>query len=113
MGMPQFMPSSFRKLAADGDGDGKRDIWNNPADAIASVARYFHANGWHNGEPVANPVSEGQLGNLKLDEETGPAYWTTYHNFQVIKRYNNSALYAMAAYEVSRRIASGATEGSP
>jgi membrane-bound lytic murein transglycosylase B len=56
MGMPQFMPSSYRKLAADGDGDGKRDIWNNPADAIASVARYFNKNGWHSGEPIAVPA---------------------------------------------------------
>ncbi|MFZ4703400.1 MAG: lytic murein transglycosylase B, partial [Candidatus Methylumidiphilus sp.] len=53
MGMPQFMPSSFRRLAADGDGDGRRDIWTNPADAIASVARYFAANGWQTGEPIA------------------------------------------------------------
>jgi membrane-bound lytic murein transglycosylase B len=56
MGMPQFMPSSYRKLAADGDGDGKRDIWNNPADAIASVANYFAKNGWHSGEPIAVPA---------------------------------------------------------
>ena len=56
MGMPQFMPSSFRKLAADGDGDGKRDIWNNPADAAASVANYFAKNGWHSGEPIAVPA---------------------------------------------------------
>lgn len=111
MGMPQFMPSSFRKLAADGDGDGRRDIWNNPADAIASVARYFHANGWHTGEPIAasiaGPVSaSGKV--VKLDEETGPAYWATYHNFQVIMRYNHSPLYAMAAYELSIRLVPGA-----
>ena len=56
MGMPQFMPSSFRKLAADGDGDGKRDIWTNPADAVASVANYFQKNGWHTGEPIAVPA---------------------------------------------------------
>lgn len=56
MGMPQFMPSSYRKLAADGDGDGKRDIWSNPADAIASVANYFAKNGWHGGEPIAVPA---------------------------------------------------------
>lgn len=56
MGMPQFMPSSFRKLAADGDGDGRRDIWKNPADAIASVGNYFAKNGWHSGEPIAVPA---------------------------------------------------------
>jgi membrane-bound lytic murein transglycosylase B len=108
MGMPQFMPSSFRKLAADGDGDGKRDIWNNPADAIASVARYFHANGWRNGEPIATPGEVGGGNVVKLEEEAGPAYWTSYHNFNVIMRYNHSPLYAMAAYELSRRFA-----GSP
>lgn len=56
MGMPQFMPSSYRKLAADGDGDGRRDIWSNPADAIASVANYFARNGWRGGEPIAVPA---------------------------------------------------------
>lgn len=108
MGMPQFMPSSYRKLAADGDGDGKRDIWNNPADVIASVARYFHANGWKTGEPIADPISGPESGSgkvVKLEEETGPAYWSTYHNFNVIMRYNHSPLYAMAAYELSKRFA--------
>ncbi|MGX2032863.1 MULTISPECIES: lytic murein transglycosylase B [Methylocaldum] len=57
MGMPQFMPSSYRRYAADGDGDQRRDIWNNPADAIASVARYFSVHGWQSGEPVAFPAS--------------------------------------------------------
>jgi len=108
MGMPQFMPSSYRKLAADGDGDGKRDIWTNPADVIASVARYFSANGWHSGEPIAASVDGPDAGSgklVKLDDETGPVYWTTYHNFNVIKRYNNSTLYAMAAFELSQRFA--------
>jgi len=108
MGMPQFMPSSFRKLAADGDGDGRRDIWNNPADAIASVARYFHANGWKTGEPIAEAIAgpDSATGKLvRLEEETGPAYWATFHNFNVIMRYNHSPLYAMAAYELSRRFA--------
>lgn len=53
MGMPQFMPSSYRKLAADGNSDGKKNIWTDPADAIASVARYFSKNGWRTGEPIA------------------------------------------------------------
>ena len=37
MGYPQFMPSSFRKWAVDFDGDGQRDIWNSPVDAIGTV----------------------------------------------------------------------------
>ncbi|HYE34859.1 lytic murein transglycosylase B [Methylocaldum sp.] len=57
MGLPQFMPSSYRRYAVDGDGDRRRDIWNNPADAIASVASYFAANGWQAGEPVAFPAT--------------------------------------------------------
>jgi membrane-bound lytic murein transglycosylase B len=56
MGYPQFMPSSWRNLAVDFDGDGKRDLINNPVDAIGSVANYFKANGWRSGEAVAIPA---------------------------------------------------------
>ncbi|WP_174875856.1 lytic murein transglycosylase B [Vogesella oryzae] len=56
MGMPQFMPSSFRKWAVDFDGDGHRDIWNNPADAIGSVANYFQLHGWLGGDDVVVPA---------------------------------------------------------
>lgn len=46
MGQNQFMPSSFLKFAADGNGDGRRDIWNDRADVFASTANYLAANGW-------------------------------------------------------------------
>jgi membrane-bound lytic murein transglycosylase B len=52
MGLGQFMPSSFRSYAVDFDGDGIKDIWNNPVDAIGSVANYFKRHGWRPGEPV-------------------------------------------------------------
>lgn len=50
MGYGQFMPSSYRNFAQDHDKDGFADIWNNPEDAIASVANYFAKHGWRKGE---------------------------------------------------------------
>lgn len=53
MGPPQFIPSSYRAYAVDGDGDGRRDLLGNWDDILMSVANYFVENGWHTGEPVA------------------------------------------------------------
>lgn len=62
MGLPQFMPSSFRAYAVDFDGDGQINIWSNPVDAIGSVASYFKRHGWQPGEPVVSAASvEGEL----------------------------------------------------
>ncbi len=52
MGIPQFMPGSFRSFAVDGDGDGHRNLWSNWSDVFASVSNYLLKNGWHPGEPV-------------------------------------------------------------
>jgi len=65
MGLPQFMPSSFRNFAVDFDGDGHIDIWNNPVDAIGSVASYFKRHGWVAGEQV---VSAAQVSGAHADE---------------------------------------------
>ena len=56
MGMGQFISSSYRAYAVDFDGDGKRELWSSPADAIGSVASYFRAHGWIKGAPVAFPA---------------------------------------------------------
>ncbi len=49
MGQLQFMPSSYLEYAVDFDGDGRRNIWNSPADIFASVANYLKGHGWVTG----------------------------------------------------------------
>lgn len=46
IGQPQFMPSSYLRYAVDGDGDGRRDIWNSVSDTLASIANYLRHFGW-------------------------------------------------------------------
>ena len=50
-GHPQFMPSTFLRLAVDFDGDGHRDIVGSVPDALASAANYLKGAGWTSGEP--------------------------------------------------------------
>lgn len=51
MGHTQFMPTTYLAHAVDLDGDGRRDIWSTPADALASAAAYLKAHGWKQGVP--------------------------------------------------------------
>jgi len=56
MGHMQFMPSTFRAYAVDGDGDGRIDLWQSLPDAMNSAANYLKRAGWRAGEPVALEV---------------------------------------------------------
>jgi len=69
MGLPQFMPSSFRAYAVDFDGDGHINIWTDPDDAIGSVASYFKQHGWVAGEAV---VSRATVTGTRVDEGLSP-----------------------------------------
>jgi len=78
MGIPQFMPSSFRAYAVDGDGDGRRNLWASWADVFASVANYLRAHGWRTDEAVMvrADVADANLaglefGKLDLTETVG------------------------------------------
>ena len=50
-GHTQFMPSTYRRIAVDGDGDGRRDLVGSIPDALASTANYLVRAGWRSGEP--------------------------------------------------------------
>lgn len=53
LGIPQFMPGSYRKYALDFNGNRKTDLLHEDSDAIGSVANYLKGYGWNSGEPVA------------------------------------------------------------
>jgi membrane-bound lytic murein transglycosylase B len=57
MGLPQFMPSNYRRFAVDFDANGTRDILDYPEDAIGSVAVYLKQHGWEAGAPVADDAN--------------------------------------------------------
>ena len=78
MGIPQFMPSSFRNYAVDGDGDGRRNLWASWGDVFASIANYLREHGWRSGEPVMAPADASgadlaglEFGRLALTETVG------------------------------------------
>jgi len=73
IGIPQFMPSSYREYAVDFSGDGRADLVNQTEDAIGSVANYLSRFEWRRGAPVATParpegvVSEDRDSSRKPD----------------------------------------------
>ena len=69
IGLGQFMPSSYRTYAMDGDGDGRRDLLTNAADAIASVGNYLNKKGgWKAGGQIAVPATLEQ-GHPPIESE--------------------------------------------
>ena len=56
MGMPQFMPGSYRDYAIDFDGDGRIDLWHDTADVVGSVANYLARHDWLTGQPALLPA---------------------------------------------------------
>jgi membrane-bound lytic murein transglycosylase B len=65
MGAGQFIPSSYRAFAVDGDADGKRDLWSNWNDVLGSVANYFAEHDWRVGEPVMERA-------IRIESFSGP-----------------------------------------
>jgi membrane-bound lytic murein transglycosylase B len=108
MGQCQFIPTSFLAYAADGDGDGRSDIWGSRADVFASTANYLRRVGWRPGlgwgQEVPPGSAAGQGGKIvRPAGASGPAYLTT-ENFRVILRWNQSDFFALAVGILSDRI---------
>lgn len=147
MGWPQFIASSYRAYATDGDGDGRRDLWDSPEDILASIANYFRAHGWQSGDPIVRrarltaeaqpeavmtdglepshtleffghfgieptrPINPGRRAKLlELEGSEGTEYWLGFRNFYVISRYNHSALYSLAVYQLAQAIRTARAE---
>jgi len=121
MGLGQFMPSSYLAYAVDFDGDGHRDIWTNPTDAIGSIANYLKLHGWvpgHDLKPAFTrqqleqagfslsqvPTGDDVLSVVGLTQQDGEEYWLGRQNFYAITRYNHSRMYAMAVYQLAQAI---------
>ncbi len=75
MGVPQFMPSAYRRFAVDADSDKTRDLWGDWDDILASVANYLKEYGWVPGAPVLaevhldpDPTFQIEPHNLELNE---------------------------------------------
>ncbi|WKW51551.1 lytic murein transglycosylase [Rhodomicrobium lacus] len=147
MGHTQFIPSTYNKFGISFSGRPRSDIWDDPADAMASTANYLAQSGWQRrrtwgyavrlpdgfaptdaqeakpiaswrklgvaretGEPFPKP---GETARLFLPEKTDPftgekantLAFLTVANFDVIKTYNNSDLYALAVGLLADRLA--------
>jgi len=136
IGLGQFMPSNYEKLAIDFNGDGKKQM-NNHIDAIGSIAHYFKENGWQKDAEVTvrvrykgkrftrvrtgykykyhraslkgiKPIRafnyHGKVSLIKLKRRDYDELWYGAKNFFVITRYNHSSYYAMAVYQLAKRI---------
>ena len=57
LGQSQFIPTSYRDFAVDGNADGRADLWDSPADIIFSIANYFRQHHWRRGGPIAERIA--------------------------------------------------------
>ena len=78
-GQTQFIPSTYRRLAVDFDGDGRRDLVNSVPDALASTANYLKKAGWRSGQSWGYEVRlpRGYKGPSGRKKRASAATWAT------------------------------------
>jgi lytic murein transglycosylase len=141
-GQTQFIPSSYRRLAVDFDGDGRRDLVASVADALGSTANYLKRSGWRSGEPWMTEVTvpPGYAGPTGRNTRASPATWASrgvrgadgggeaglllpagpggpgflvFRNFDAIYAYNQAESYAIAISHLAHRLAGGPPLSTP
>lgn len=106
LGQPQFMPSSYRTYAVDFDDDGRRDIWDTPADVLASIANYLDRNGWEPSKRWGRRLEDGDTvvgASTYVPRGTSERYLRL-SNFSVLLSYNQSKFYALTVGLLSEEI---------
>ncbi len=105
IGIPQFMPSNIDRYGVDFNGDGLN--LNEIPDAVASVANFLKQHGWVRGGKVVEYLDRCRMGKsiLTLKDSKGrKRCFKTYKNFWVLKSYNGTVNYALAAYKLAENI---------
>jgi lytic murein transglycosylase len=87
-GATQFMPTVYKRYAVDADGDGRRDVVDDPADVIASTANNLKKDGWQTGQPWGYEVSVPKDFNYMLADRSKPMTMAQWDHLGV-KRANN------------------------
>lgn len=130
LGIPQFMPSSYRHYAVSFSGSSRVDLLKNNDDALTSIANYLKRAGFRQGQPIAMPITQNKKNPIFLSGFQGKLikahhfvnhssyngklvgfqgkkkndYWLVFNNFKAILAYNHSNSYAMVVYQLAQAI---------
>jgi membrane-bound lytic murein transglycosylase B len=87
-GPTQFMPTAFKRYAVDADGDGRRDVVDDPADLIASTANNLKKDGWQTGQTWGYEVSVPKGFNYMLADRAKPQTFAQWQHLGVVRANN-------------------------
>lgn len=107
LGIPQFMPSSYRHYAIPYFPQNQVDLDHNMLDAAASVANYLQHFGWQPHQVIVKRIfslDQQEQKHIVVLEDKEKEYWLALHDFDVIRRYNTSSQYALVVYKLAEAI---------
>ena len=87
-GATQFMPTAFKRYAVDADGDGRRDVVDDPADIISSTANNLKKDGWQTGQPWGYEVSVPKGFNYMLADRAKSMTFAQWQQQGVVRANN-------------------------